>query len=87
LPNVNDKDFFLICHQWASFNDVVDIIEKTTFVLENGYGGVALFVMDHDDFDDECHCEAYPLLKTANRVFGLLSNESCAKNCSLFALQ
>ena len=32
-------------------------------------GGVQVFVMDHDDFQNECGCEKYPLLKTINRVF------------------
>jgi hypothetical protein len=72
-------------YQWASFNDVVDLIEKTKYVMENGFGGVTIFVTDYDDFDNECQCEAYPLLKTINRVFGLLRDESSAKNCSLFA--
>ena len=70
--------------QWAAFNDVIDIQEKATYVRDRFLGGVLVFVLDHDDFQNECGCENYPLLKTINRVFNN-ETESSGRNCSLFA--
>jgi hypothetical protein len=58
--------------------------EKAMYVKEKGLGGVLVFVMDHDDFQNECRCEKYPLLKAINRVFSN-EKETSGRNCSLFA--
>jgi chitinase len=49
-----------------------------------GLGGVLVFVLDYDDFRDECGCETYPLLKTINRVFEEENSSNVTTKCSLF---
>lgn len=55
-------------HQWASFEDVHSVHEKTRYAVVNGYGGVAIWGIDEDDFAGICSEEKFPLLTAANHV-------------------
>ena len=41
-------------NQWVSYNDVQYVKEKADYVIKNKYGGVAVFTMDMDDFNNNC---------------------------------
>ena len=41
-------------NQWVSYNDVQFVKEKADYVIKNKYGGVAVFTMDMDDFNNSC---------------------------------
>ena len=41
-------------NQWVSYNDVQFVKEKADYVIKNKYGGVAVFTMDMDDFNNNC---------------------------------
>ena len=69
--------------QWAAFNDVIDLEVKAKWIYKNGFGGALVFVLDYDDWTNECNCEQYPLLKSINRQFNLLDDKDSAPNCSL----
>jgi len=53
-------------------------------LVKSTTGGVLAFVLDYDDFQNECKCETYPLLRTINRVFqDENSYENVTTKCSL----
>ena len=41
-------------NEWVSYNDVQFVKEKAEYVLSNKFGGVAVFTMDMDDFNNDC---------------------------------
>lgn len=55
-------------NQWVGFDDVDTIRQKSEYVKANGFGGGMIWALDLDDFNNQCGCEKYPLLKTINRV-------------------
>lgn len=54
--------------QWASFDDVVSVGEKSHYIKDMGLGGGMIWSLDLDDFKNVCGDGSYPLLKTINRV-------------------
>merc|ERR1712088_1000626 len=58
-------------NQWVGFDDVETIRQKSQYIKDNGFGGAMIWALDLDDFNNECGCEKYPLLKTINRVLRL----------------
>ena len=54
--------------QWVSYNDLTVVGEKAKFVNQNGYGGVAVYTMDMDDFNNQCCHGPNPLLNVVNKV-------------------
>jgi hypothetical protein len=54
---------------WASFNDVIDIEEKATWITKEGLGGAGVFLIAGDDSKGACGCEPFPLLKKINEIF------------------
>lgn len=67
--------------QWVSFNDVDMIRCKSELVNSMGLGGAMIWALDLDDFRNRCGCEAYPLLKTINRV--LRNYPATSKQCEV----
>jgi hypothetical protein len=49
--------------------------------------GAVVFVLQYDDYRNDCQCEKNPLLKTVNRVFGRIKSDNNSKNCSLVEKQ
>ncbi|XP_028140236.1 chitotriosidase-1 [Diabrotica virgifera virgifera] len=55
--------------QWVGFEDEKSLTEKVNYALENNLGGMMVWSLDYDDFRGACG-EAYPLLKTVNKING-----------------
>ena len=68
-------------NQWVGFDDVETIRQKSQYIKDNGFGGGMIWALDLDDFNNQCGCEKYPLLKTINRV--LRGYSSPDPHCSL----
>lgn len=60
-------------NQWVGFDDAEAISLKTKYVINAGYGGVAAWTVDLDDFSNRCCLEPFPLLRSINRAFGRLN--------------
>lgn len=56
--------------QWVGFDDAEAMETKAKYVIEHGFGGVAAWTVDLDDFTNRCCVEAFPLLRAINRAFG-----------------
>lgn len=70
--------------QWVGYEDAQSVIAKANYVVHSGYGGIAAWTIDLDDFLNKCCFEPFPLLRAINRVFGRLSTSqpnigSCAR--------
>lgn len=59
-------------NQWVSYEDPKSVELKSQYVISAGYGGIAAWTIDLDDFSNRCCSESFPLLKAINRVFGRL---------------
>ncbi|XP_054286918.1 probable chitinase 10 isoform X2 [Macrosteles quadrilineatus] len=66
--------------QWISYDDVSDIDRKTQFIKNLGLGGTMVWTLDYDDFNNNCGCGNYPLLRAVNRG---LRGFSTFNNCTL----
>jgi chitinase len=56
--------------QWVSYEDAVTVSQKANYVKDNHLGGVMFWTIDTDDFHGNCYNLAYPLVLSANNVFG-----------------
>ncbi|XP_059164930.1 chitotriosidase-1-like [Physella acuta] len=55
--------------QWVGYEDQVSLRAKVTFTKQNGFGGVMVWDMSHDDFNGEfCGEGNYPLVKAINNA-------------------
>lgn len=63
--------------QWVSYDDVSMVRKKVELVKSMKLGGAMIWSLDLDDFKGNCECEAYPLLKTVNRVLRNYPSASC----------
>ena len=63
--------------QWLSYDDVSMVRKKAELVKSMKLGGAMIWSLDLDDFKGNCECEAYPLLKTVNRVLRNYPSASC----------
>lgn len=62
--------------QWVSYDDQDIIKKKAKYVVDNNLGGVAVWLVDYDDYRGDCHGVTYPLIRTAKES---LINETAAK--------
>ena len=60
--------------QWVGFDDVETISLKTKYVINAGFGGIAAWTVDLDDFSNRCCLEPFPLLRSINRAMGRLDS-------------
>ncbi|XP_055636577.1 probable chitinase 10 [Toxorhynchites rutilus septentrionalis] len=58
--------------QWVGYDDPVSATVKAKYVMKAGYGGIAAWTIDLDDFQNKCCEERYPVLSAINRAFGRL---------------
>uniref|UniRef100_A0A182K1R1 GH18 domain-containing protein n=1 Tax=Anopheles christyi TaxID=43041 RepID=A0A182K1R1_9DIPT len=56
--------------QWMTFDGIETISTKVRYAMDKKLGGIMLWTIDSDDFQGDCHNEAYPLLQTVLRVLG-----------------
>ncbi|XP_058121907.1 probable chitinase 2 [Anopheles ziemanni] len=56
--------------QWVTFDGVETIGAKVQYAMDKKLGGIMFWTLDTDDFQGDCHNEAYPLLQTALRTLG-----------------
>lgn len=71
-------------NQWVGYEDPESIAVKAKYVMNSGFGGIAAWTLDLDDFSNKCCKEAFPLLKSINRIFGRIDTpkpfgEDCRK--------
>jgi chitinase len=60
--------------QWVGYDDVEMVRIKTRYAANEGFGGVAAWTVDLDDFNNRCCFESSPLLKAINREIGRLTS-------------
>ena len=65
--------------QWMSFEDVASITEKMGYVESEGLGGVSIWSLSLDDFNDVCGCGRFPLLSTINKNLGRIQIKERSK--------
>lgn len=72
-PYATSKD------QWVGYDDPVSATVKAQYVIKGGYGGIAAWTMDLDDYQNKCCEERYPVLSAINRAFGRLDTPQPTK--------
>lgn len=74
--------FAMLNDQWVGFEDYDSVAIKAKYVIDSGLGGMAAWTVDLDDFSNRCCLEAFPLLKSINRVFNRISSSKpISGNC------
>lgn len=58
--------------QWVGYDDPVSATAKAKYVMKSGFGGMAAWTIDLDDFQNKCCEERYPVLSAINRALGRL---------------
>uniref|UniRef100_A0AAG5D9J4 GH18 domain-containing protein n=1 Tax=Anopheles atroparvus TaxID=41427 RepID=A0AAG5D9J4_ANOAO len=61
--------------QWITFDGVETIGTKVKYAMDKQLGGIMFWTLDTDDFQGDCHNEAYPLLQTALRTLGYVKKQ------------
>lgn len=61
--------------QWVGFEDVDSVARKAQYVLDNGFGGIAAWTVDLDDFTNRCCLEPFPLLHSINRALKRIDSQ------------
>ncbi|XP_025093782.1 chitotriosidase-1-like [Pomacea canaliculata] len=51
--------------RWTGYDDVASVQEKVDYAVAKGLGGIMLYTIDLDDFNDICGDGKYPLLTAA----------------------
>ncbi|XP_067620317.1 probable chitinase 10 [Eurosta solidaginis] len=67
--------YAMLRNQWVGYDDPASAEAKSRYAANNGFGGIAAWTVDLDDFQNRCCSEAFPLLKAINRALGLLNTE------------
>jgi len=60
----------------VGYEDAGSVEVKARYALNNGFGGVAAWTIDLDDFQNRCCSETFPLLKAINRALGRLKSKA-----------
>ncbi|CAG2177124.1 unnamed protein product, partial [Oppiella nova] len=51
---------------WVGYDDPYAAYDKSTWVKENGYGGIIVWEITQDDFQPKCCSKSYPMLRAIN---------------------
>ena len=54
---------------WASYDDMATVAAKAKYVMDQGLGGVSVWTIDFDDFNNLCNAGPFPLLRAVNQIF------------------
>lgn len=68
--------------QWVGFDDVEAVTKKTSYAMNEGYGGIAAWTVDLDDFSNRCCQGAFPLLSAINRACGRIKTPAPVNDCT-----
>ena len=67
---------------WVGYDDIDSAGQKASYVLKNGFGGVAIWTLDFDDFNNICCKGPSPILRAASLVLrGQTNNVASINNC------
>lgn len=72
-PSHKSGPFAVFKNQWVGYEDPASVEAKARYALNYGFGGIAAWTIDLDDFQNRCCSETFPLLKAINRALGRLS--------------
>ncbi|XP_055372239.1 probable chitinase 10 [Condylostylus longicornis] len=73
-PSHKSGPYAMLKNQWVGYEDASSVEAKARYASNNGFGGVAAWTIDLDDFRNRCCGESFPLLKAINRALGRLSS-------------
>uniref|UniRef100_T1JDU5 Chitinase n=1 Tax=Strigamia maritima TaxID=126957 RepID=T1JDU5_STRMM len=59
---------------WVGFDDSASIRIKSKYALLRNLGGVGVWYLDHDDFNDTCGEGNFPLIRAAHTILDELKN-------------
>uniref|UniRef100_A0AAG5DHK2 chitinase n=1 Tax=Anopheles atroparvus TaxID=41427 RepID=A0AAG5DHK2_ANOAO len=59
--------------QWVGYDDPVSVTFKSQYVKKSGFGGMAAWTVDLDDYKNRCCEESFPVLRAINRGLGRLN--------------
>ncbi|XP_075149513.1 chitinase 10 [Haematobia irritans] len=66
--------YAMLRNQWVGYEDPASVEVKARYAVNSGFGGVAAWTVDLDDFQNRCCSEAFPLLTALNRALGRLNS-------------
>lgn len=69
-------------NQWVGFEDSDSIIRKARYVKAQGFGGVLVWTIDLDDFNNQCCMGSQPLLRRIARELMNVRYDTRRTDCS-----
>lgn len=67
--------------QWVGYESVESVTVKAKYVVESGFGGIAAWTVDLDDFSNLCCSEPFPLLHAINRGLKRIDSRQPIGSC------
>ncbi|KAG5676611.1 hypothetical protein PVAND_006432 [Polypedilum vanderplanki] len=68
-------------NQWVSYDDLVSLTTKISYIKSNNLGGIMFWSMDQDDYLGNCGNGKYPMISTAYNL--LIQNSVIAPNVTV----
>ena len=65
---------------WVGYDDMKSASQKAKYLIENGYGGAAIWTLDFDDFNNICCNGPNPILTAVSNAVRGQTNK-IASNC------
>uniref|UniRef100_A0A182S9A2 chitinase n=1 Tax=Anopheles maculatus TaxID=74869 RepID=A0A182S9A2_9DIPT len=71
-PDMKSGPYATNGEQWVGYDDPVSVTAKARYVMKSGFGGMAAWTVDLDDYQNRCCEERFPVLRAINRALGRL---------------
>lgn len=73
---IDDSEVPYMVHnnEWIGYDNEISLAAKVDWVKRNGFGGVAVWALPFDDFNNVCGKGKYPLMKAINRILNGTDN-------------
>jgi chitinase len=67
---------------WVGYDDIESAIQKANYLVQNGFGGAAIWTLDFDDFNNLCCHGPSPILTAVSQAVRGQTNKHIGRKTS-----